>query len=119
MNAGPAEVLLQGSGSTRAQQTLKPNLPDLFAGCFPLMFQRRWELARAAAVTSHSPHTLTVLARVPMGHQHVLPGSTEASEPSEFGTGGSSHGDKSASLQQQPNKTSRSVFISLNIFVIS
>lgn len=54
------------------------NLPDLFAGCFPLMFQRRWESPCAAAVTACSLCILTILPKVPVGHMHALPESTEA-----------------------------------------
>lgn len=59
------------------------NLPDLFAGCFPLMFQGHWESPCAAAVTARSLRTLKILPRVPVGHKHALPESTEALEPSD------------------------------------
>lgn len=80
------------------------NLPDLFAGCFLLMFQRRWESPCAAAVTAFSLRMLAILPGVPVGYKHAHPESAETRSrltATEIRTGSSSDSDKSAAVAKQ------------------
>lgn len=58
------DVRLAGQSNADARQASRvpqnfsvywANLLDLFAGCFPSMFQRRWDSPCAAAVTGDGP----------------------------------------------------------------